>query len=210
MKKLLILFLLPVLILPLKAQMVSSFMRVDADPTGFSLWFGGASKAGSLTLAHEIIYFPASNYFEAEIGPSFAFAGEKLTICPMFGPYLNLTSGKVDYWLPQLYLYSTVGKFNFEGWNILSFGASDTTKNQILCYGRYFMTWEFTSWLTLGPHIEFTIDLSPNIARPINSLQYGAALSCPYGTNNRLLTFIGVESKDNNRFVARVTFLHNF
>lgn len=210
MKKLQILFVLLFFFLPLKAQMVSSFMRVDADPTGFSLWFGGASKAGSLTLAHEIIYFPASNYFEAEIGPSFALAGDILTICPMFGLYLNLTSGKVDYWMPQLYFYSTVGKFNFEGWNIVSFGASDTTKNQILYSSRYFTTWVLTSWLAMGPHIEFTIDLSPNVARRINSLQYGAAMSCPYGTNNQLLTFIGVESKDNNRFVARVTFLRNF
>lgn len=210
MKKLQILFVLLFFSLPLKAQMVSSFMRVDADPSGFYLWFGGTSKARNFTFAHEIIYFPASNYFEAEIGPSFAFFDDKFTICPMFGPYLNLASGKVDYWMPQLYLYSTVGKFNFEGWNIVSFGASDTTKNQILYYSRYFTTWLLTSWLAMGPHVEFTIDLSPDVAKRINSLQIGAALSWPYGTNNRLLTFIGVESKDDNRFLTRVTFLRNF
>jgi hypothetical protein len=210
MRKLLTLFLLIVFILPLKSQMVSSFMRVDADPTGFYLWFGGASKAGNLTLAHEVIYFPNSNYFEAEIGPSFALAEGKLTVCPMFGPYLNLTSGKVDYWMPQLYLYSTVGKYNFEGWNIFSLGASDATKDQTLCYGRYFITWALASWFGLGPHVEYTLDLSKGAEETTTSLQYGAAMSLPYGTNNRLLTFIGIESKDDNRFLTRVTFLRNF
>jgi len=166
---------------------------------------------GSLTLAHEIIYFPDGNGFEMEIGPYFSFADGKLDICPMFGSYMNLSSGETEYLLPQLYFYSSMDKLYFEAWNIYGHGVLASTKDYPYFYGRYYATYSLTDWLAIGPQVELTMDLSDDAEESLASLQFGGAISFPtYGENNSILVFLGVDNKADNHMVSRFTFVRYF
>lgn len=186
------------------------YIRFDADRDGTYVWFGGSSKVGKLSLSHDIIYYPHLNDFEAEIGPLFTIAGGKIDLLPMIGMYMNVTSGRMLYILPELYIYGRFGKWYLEGWNLVYLGVQKDNKDYPFLNSRYFLTYAVTGWLALGPHVEWTYDLSSDSNKRLRSLQVGGAFSFNYGKNNSFLVFTGVDTKADNRFVARFTFVHNF
>lgn len=194
------------------AEIDSPYVRVDADREGFYLWFGADLKLGKhgLTLSHDIIYYPQTNEFGTEIGPVLSIAGGKLEIVPMAGILADLTHGKVEYMLPELYLYLTLDRFYFESWNYFYLGLTSETREQPSFYGRYFLRYSITKWLAVGPQVELTVDLSRTALTRLTSLPYGVSLGFGYGKGNTLDFFLGADGKDNNRFVSRVTFIHFF
>lgn len=194
------------------AEIDSPYVRVDADREGFYLWFGADLKLGKhgLTLSHDIIYYPQTNEVGTEIGPLFSIAGGKLEILPMVGVLADLNRGKVEYMLPELYLYLTLDRFYFESWNYFYLGLTSETREQPSFYGRYFLRYSLTKWLAAGPQVELAVDLSRTALSRLTSLACGASLGFGYGKGNTLDFFLGVDGKDDNRFVSRVTFVHFF
>jgi hypothetical protein len=220
MKKLVLVLvlLLTIACLPVQAQVEGTWMRTDADAAGFALWFGGSNSFASKTWLHEIIYFPSSNYFEFEIGPTFTLA-EGIDFVPMIGPLMNMNNSETDYLLPQAYLYVTKGKIYAELWNIYYQGTAAGTKDFPLFYGRYFFTYELSGGLAIGPHLEVTLDLADGAPESVTSMQFGLATSFPYGESNSMLLFLGAETKEPDPavagefqmgFRARFSFVHSF
>ena len=122
----------------------------------------------------------------------------------------DLGSGKIDYFLPELFLYSTLGNWYLEGWNSLYLGLTKEGKELPYFYGRYFALYKVTSWVSLGPQVELTLDMADEAEKTLSSLQLGGALSFPYGKGNTILLFLGAETKGDTSFACRVSFTHYF
>lgn len=208
---LLLLSLFLILSSPLHAEVEETYVRLDADNTGFYTWIGGNSRWGKVKLSHDIIYYPGTNAFQFEIGPYFSLGEGKLDILPMVSLFTNdLGSGKIDYFLPELFLYSTLGNWYLEGWNSLYLGLTKEGKELPYFYGRYFALYKVTSWVSLGPQVELTLDMADEAEKTLSSLQLGGALSFPYGKGNTILLFLGAETKGDTSFACRVSFTHYF
>lgn len=186
-----------------------AWMRIDGDQSGIYFWFGGMTNIGDVILAHEIIYFPQTNYFETEIGPYISF-GEELSVLPMVGIYLNLSSGETEYFLPQVYFYSTLSNLYFEAWNMYYHGMTSNTRDFPFFYGRYFLKISINNNISVGPYAELTVDLAENATKRISSLPVGMVFGIPYGEGNSLDFFIGSDTQNYNQFHTRITFIHSF
>lgn len=187
------------------------WMRTDADASGFYLWFGGTSICPftGKNLSHDIIYYPGINSIETEIGPLISF--ENLDLLPMLGVWYNATTGETEYLMPQLYSYYTHKEIYVETWNIFSYGTAGITKEEILFNGRYFIKISgLVEWLSLGPQFEFTYNFDSNLDESVTSMPVGGRFSFPYGENNSLDFFLGVETKNKNQITSRVTFMRYF
>ncbi len=220
MKKLVLILILltSIMSIPAQAQVEGTWLRTDADAAGFALWFGGSNSFAGKTWLHEIIYFPSSNYFEFEIGPTFTLS-EGIDFVPMIGPLMDVNTGKTDYLLPQAYLYVTKGKLYSEIWNIYYLGTGAAYVDAPAYYGRYFFTYELSGGLAIGPHLEVTLDLADGAPESVTSMQFGLATSFPYGESNSMLLFLGAETKEpdpavagefQTGFRARFSFVHSF
>ncbi len=183
--------------------------RVDADAFGTYFWVGGASSLGSVTLVHEVIFFPTSNSFEFEIGPVLSLS-DKIDVVPMVGFLMDITSGHTDYFMPQLYLYTNHSVFSTEIWNIIYSGTSSGTKDALTYYGRYIGRFAVSENFSIGPYAELQVDLADGAEESILSFPVGGILSFAYGTNNTLEFTLAVDTKHDNKFAPRVTFIHAF
>ncbi len=192
-----------------QAELKSPWLRVDGDTDGVTLWFGGTIHTKSVKINHEILYFTGLDSFQTDVGPYFSFAKGKLDLCPMMGVFLDLKTGQLKYVVPQLYLFSTIGKLYIEAWNLYFMGVSDETRSFPYFYGRYFMQYSLTKWLSIGPHLECIYDLPKDFSNELASLKLGASLGFEYGKKSRLTIFLGVDTKDENHFATRITFVYN-
>lgn len=187
------------------------WMRTDADASEFYMWFGGTGQCPFLDkpLMHDIIYYPSSNAFETELGPAFNFGN--LDVVPMLGIWYNMKSGETEYFMPQIYFYYRKDNIYIETWNILSQGTASNTNDEQKFNGRYFMKVSgIVDWMSFGPQIEFTYDFDDDLDEHVTSLPVGARLSFPYGNINFMEFFLGIETKDDNKFTSRVTFIKYF
>ena len=197
---------------PAMAGVEAPYVRLDSDSSGFYVWLGAnLNLSRNLKLTHDVVYYPGSNALATEIGPYFSLGGGKLDILPMLGLYMSdVGSGRIDYMMAELYLYSTLGKWYGEGWNLYYAGMTDATRDYPFFYGRYFLLYQATPWLAIGPHAEFNLDLSDQAPRTLTNFQVGGALRVPYGEKNTFLVFLGVDTRQDNRFVTRISFTRYF
>ncbi len=195
------------------AQVTDVWMRTDADAAGVYIWYGGASKMGGLNLAHEFIYYIASNEVEFEIGPVFNLLDNRLSVIPMLGNLTNMSTGITSYLLPQLYFYFNSGKTYAEIWHIYYHGIAADTYGANIYYGRYIFKFALTDNLSIGPEIEPFVEFADDANGDmigISSMLAGVVAGFPYGENNTLDVFLGIDTKADNAVRARLTFIRHF
>jgi len=122
-----------------------------------------------------------------------------------------MTSGETEYMIPQIYFYYTKNNIYLETWNLFYYGSARTTVDQKFFYGRYFMKLSgVLDWVSFGPQVEVTYDFDDQLDDSITSLSIGGRISLPYGEVNSFEIFLGAETKDENRFTSRFSFIRYF
>lgn len=190
------------------AQTNATTLRLDMDEMGFYLWCMGNTKIGKTDLAHEIIYFPATNDVEIDVGPQFTFGKSGFSALPMAGIILNVPAGKLNYFVPQLHMFYNTDKLHGEYWNLYFHGIHPESKDASSYYSRFFVTYKLCKWIALGPHVEYTIKETEKDFK-LSSFQFGLATDIPYGEKYNWTIFLGVDERNKNKFVSRFTFLIN-
>jgi len=181
----------------------NTWMRIDGDPNGVYVWFGGSSRYGTNDWVHEIIYFPTDHAFEAEIGPVFSLIKDQLDLVCMFGPLWDLSAGEMSYLIPQVYLYYDSGPWYGEAWNLLNIGTAGATSDDHSFYGRYLLKYALKDQWACGPHLEWTYDFSSG---SLSSFPVGVVLGIDYGQHNSLDIFIGSDIQNKSKIFTRFTF----
>ncbi len=187
----------------------TGYTRVDCDDLGTQIWFGATHRLGGLTLASDVLF--NSTVAEIDMGPSFD-VGDGLTLCPMGGLTLDYTQQRVQYLIPQFYLYATAGKWYLESWEYASFALRQADEPHTFT-DRTFLLYSLGQGYAAGPQIEATVNLQ-DVGDRVASVKVGGAFSTEYGSNNSLLLFTGYETRKGARsgdgLVGRVTFVREW
>jgi hypothetical protein len=187
----------------------TGYARLDCDAIGTQIWFGATHRLVGLTLASDVLLNGTTA--EIDLGPSFDVA-DGLTLCPMGGLTLDYTQQRVQYLIPQFYLYATAGKWYLESWEFASFALRSADEPHTFT-DRTFLLYSLGQGYAAGPHVETTVNLQ-DVGERVASLQVGGAFSTEYGSNNSLLLFAGYETRKQARtgdgLVGRVTFVREW
>jgi len=163
-------------------------MRVDADVLGTQIWFGATHPLGGLSIESDVIMVGATGEFD--IGYSFSVL-EDLTVVPMAGIIADFESMSVPTFLPQLYIYWTLGKLYLESWEIASLGLKDESDPNSF-YNRTFLLYSLNDTFSIGPQAEIFLNLEDT---EVASSIIGGRINVGYGENNTLGLFLGYEAK---------------
>jgi len=179
---------------------VSGYMRFDADALGTQIWFGATHPLGALSIESDIIMVGATGEFD--IGPSFSLS-EDLTLAPEAGIIVDFESMNVPTFLPQLYIYWTLGKLYLESWEIAYLGLKDEKDESEpnLFYNRTFLLYSLNDTFSVGPQAEIYLNLedTEDESDRLTSLIIGGKINLGYGENNTLGLFLGYEAKEAAR-----------
>lgn len=185
----------------------SPFVRVDMDYTfGRYVWTGINVSTDKMNFVHDIVYYEESQIVQTDVGTFGSFG--KVDVVALIGVLHNVRGKVLDYVMPQLYLYSTLGKVSLEGWNLYTQGI-DNTDERLIDF-RYFALYSAMPFLEIGPHVETNLDVSTDAPQLMNTLCAGGAVRIPYGKDDSFLVFLGSDIEDEYHFVSRYTFLFNF
>ncbi len=189
-----------------KVNVSEHWARIDVDNMGTYGWIGGALNIGNLCIAHDaVINFPFGNNVLFEAGPYFSTFNGKLDLWPALGAAMDFTNGQTNYFVPELFIYSTFPRIYFEIWNQYYIGTSGITVGEELYYGRYIAKLSFGDF-KIGPYAEMTYDIvsSQTLLMPI-----GLVFSYPYLSNGSFDIMLGKDLK-TEAFSPRVTYIYRF
>jgi hypothetical protein len=193
---------------------VSGFMRVDTDALGTQIWFGATHPLGGLNIVSDIYVLGATGEFDT--GLSFTI-GENLILSPMGGIVFDFESTNVKTFVPQFYVFWTLGKLYLESWELTYIGLKDESPPNSF-YNRTFLLYSLNDTISIGPQVELlslnledTEDESDNLI----SLIVGGGIKLSYGDNNTLGLFLGYETKEETRgendgIAGRFTFIREW
>ena len=191
---------------------IPGFMRVDADALGTWIWFGATHSVGGLDIASDVIVIGATG--ELDVGPSFSIS-EDLTVIPEVGVILDFGSMNIPTFIPQLYIFWTLGPLYLESWEHVYIGLKDESGPNYF-YSRTFLLYSLNDTLSIGPQIEPSLNLEDtDDSGTLNSLLIGGRINLSYGENNTLGLFLGYEAKEEARgeldgITGRFTFVRNW
>jgi len=193
---------------PAEEPGVSGYMRVDADVLGTQIWFGATHPLGGLSIESDVIMVGTTGEFD--IGSSFSVL-EDLTVVPMVGIVADFGSMSVPTFIPQLYVYWTLGKLYFESWEIAFLGLKDESDPNSF-YERTFLLYSLNDTFSIGPQAEIFLNLEDT---EVTSSIIGGRINVGYGENNTLSLFLGYEAKGDARgdldgIAGRFTFVRTW
>lgn len=185
---------------PLEAEAnaaTTGWFRVDTDGLSTQFWFGATHDLGGVAIASDI--YVVGSFAELDIGPAFAFG--KLAITPMIGLGFDFSMKDVTSLIaPQLFTIYDHDKIYFESWIQLFVNSLFADDADDSLYTRNFLLYKVADELHLGPAMELTYRTNTNAMtmadRTVLSLPVGATASVGYGDKNRLLVFLGYDTKD--------------
>ena len=198
---------------------VSGYMRVDVDVLGTQIWFGATHQLGGLNIESDIIAVEAAGEVgptgEFDIGPSFSVL-EDLIVAPMAGVIVDFESMNVPTFLPQFYVYWTLGELYLESWEIAYIGLKDESDPNSF-YNRTFLLYSLNDTFSIGPQAEISLNLedTEDGSDKLTSLVVGGRINVGYGKNNTLSLFLGYEAKEEARgdldgIAGRFTFVRTW
>lgn len=192
---------------------VSGFMRVDTDLFGTQFWFGAAHQVGDLEIDTDIYLVGATGEFD--IGPLF-MVGEDLALSPMGGIVFDFESTNVTTFIPQFYVYWTLGELYLESWEMVYIGLRDESEPNSF-YDRTFLLYPLSDAVSVGPQVELSLNLedTEDGSDKLTSLVIGGRVNLGYGENNTLGLFLGYETKEevrgeNDGISGRFTFVREW
>jgi hypothetical protein len=186
-----------------KESAVPGWFRLDSDGYGLQLWVGATHSLGPVDIASDI-YVNSATFAELDLGPSFTAEfgdGNSFIAIPMAGIGFDWAQKRgVSLIAPQLFLYLTAGPIYFESWTQAFINSifDDTTTDSL--YLRNFLLFKLSDHVSVGPHMEATLDLSGE-GDTLQSLPLQGAVSLNYGENNTLLLALGYETQEAARQV---------
>lgn len=197
---------------PAEETGVSGYMRVDVDALGPQIWFGASHPVGGLSIESDIIVMGA--FGEFDVGPSFSIS-EDLILLPEAGVIFDFQSMEVPTFVPQLYIYLTLGHLYLESWLNGYIGLKDESDPDYF-YNRTFLLHTLNDTLSIGPQVELSLNLEDtDVVDTLANLAVGGRVNVGYGENNTLSLFVGYETKeevrgDSDGITGRFTFFRTW
>jgi len=199
-----------------------AWFRIDSDLGALQLWAGATHPLGDGVGLATDMYVNSGTLGEFDIGPAIT-AGD-FVLTPMLGIQFDWSDKEAEAIVPQLYVVGGPDPIYLELWvqNYLYTPFDEEDTNTL--YFRFFVDYEISKYIGLGPQIEATLALNGD-GDTLTSLPIGGNIMFSnYGAGNSLFLFLGYETNEDARTVptgvgtetedhglaGRLTFVKNF